>query len=167
MKQSKLRILLLIIASGFIGLMAGFYSANIYKVPLEEPAKIGSLLDAVNEEREKKGIAPLIIHPSMQKNAQLKADDMWVKNYRAHNIPGTNSIYTAEMQKTADEACSKSGENFVYDLNNGETTTEQAMEWWLNSSDHKKAILDPEYVYTGFGIAGDSVVVQHFCVPLN
>ena len=60
------------------------------------PADPQEILELVNQERARIGIAPLVMDENVQKSAQLKADDMVAKGYRQHNIPGTNNWYSLE-----------------------------------------------------------------------
>lgn len=132
---------------------------------VEKPATAESLLTAVNAERAKVGVKPLIFLENMQQTAQLKADDMWTRDYRQHKLPGSDYNQTAEMAAIANVYCSDGSENYVYTQDKSDIiTTERAIHWWLNSAPHKKAMLDPQYTYTGFGIAHNNLVVEHFCV---
>lgn len=160
----SLVVMLSILSLGFI--VAG-YTNNIEMVDQgsQLPATSSSILEAVNTERAKIGVAPLIMNERITKSAQLKADDMWARNYRSHYLPeDPTATLTPEMADLVNPVCSLSSENYVYDIGNGTTTTRQAMNWWMSSPPHKKAILDPKYTLTGIGVANDSIVVQHFCV---
>lgn len=122
-----------------------------------------SILAAVNAERAKVGVAPLKLHPNISKAAQIKSNDMIIRNYRQHKLPDDSSaIATPEMHSYIQPVCSLAGENFASD--EGGITTETAMQLWLNSPTHKSAILDSKYTYTGIGVSGGKVVVQWFCV---
>ncbi len=129
--------------------------------PLTPPTE-QSILTAVNAERAKVGVAPLQLHPSVSKAAQLKADDMIARNYRHHELPeDKNTIATSEMLSYI-SLCSVYSENFVY--NDYAISSKGAMSWWLNSPSHKAAMLDPKYTYTGIGVGDGKLVVQWFCV---
>lgn len=121
-----------------------------------------NIIKLVNIERQKAGVSSLVVHPSLTKSAQLKADDMWNRGYRDHYIPGTDQIYTDEMKLYVHPLCSYSSENYAYyDIG---ITAEIAIDLWLESQPHKEAMLDPQYTYTGIGVSNDSIVVEHFCV---
>lgn len=121
-----------------------------------------SVLAAVNAERAKVGVAPLQLHPNLSRTAQMKADDMIVRNYRGHLMPDTNQPLTEEMRQLQAAVCVSASENLTWDDN--VTNTKQSMNSWLNSPSHKAAMLDPKYTYTGIGVGDGKVVVQHFCV---
>lgn len=77
------------------------------------PADPQEILELVDQERSRIGVAPLAIDENVQRSAQLKADDMEAKGYRQHNIPGLGDMYTQEMYYlTCQQAkCTMSGEN--------------------------------------------------------
>lgn len=168
--MKRLGVTLLVLFSVLIGswVGSGVVKSVFTTTPSQQtvvPATNGSLLDAVNAERAKVGVAPLVIHPSLQKSAQFKADDMWTRDYRAHADPITGKNNGLDhFFETDSSLCTYVSENFVYGADKGVLPTQSAVEWWLNSPSHKQAMLDPKYTYTGFGIAGNSVVVEHFCV---
>ena len=127
------------------------------------PADPQEILELVNQERARIGVAPLVMDENVQKSAQLKADDMVAKGYRQHNIPGTNSMLSPEMAQLMyrNAGCSHSGENLTW--REGDSNTSQAaFTAWMNSEPHRKAIQNPKYTKTGIGVK-NSVVVQHFC----
>ena len=128
---------------------------------IEPPTEL-SILNAVNTERAKVGVAPLKLHPNLSKTAQMKADDMIARNYRGHYMPDTNQPLTEEMRRLQVAACTNASENLTW--NDSGTDTKQSIDWWLSSPPHKAAMLDPKYTYTGIGVGDGKVVVQHFCV---
>ena len=122
----------------------------------------------VNIEREVAGVAPLKLHPNISKSAQLKAQDMWDREYRSHYLPGLEDsliTLTPEMAMLVDPIYISSSENITFWTNKYRVmSAEDAMEGWLESPPHKDAILSPEYSLTSIGVAGGNIVVQHFCV---
>ena len=130
----------------------------------QKPLTPEALLERANIERAAVGVAPLTLDNNVQKSAQLKADDMTDRNYRSHFLPeDPKATLTPEMASYIEPVCTESSENYVYDTTDDTQSVDEAFEWWMNSPSHKKAILDPQYTKTGFGISG-SIVVQRFCV---
>ena len=129
------------------------------------PADPQKILELVNQERARIGVAPLVMDENVQKSAQLKADDMEAKGYRQHNIPGTNSMLSPEMAQLYRESnCSVAGENLIWRSDNGIETTGGAFDGWMGSEPHRKAIQNPKYTKTGIAVSPDKrIVVQHFC----
>ena len=131
------------------------------------PADPQEILELVNQERARIGVAPLVLDENVQKSAQLKADDMVAKGYRQHNIPGTNSMLSPEMAQLMyrNAGCSHSGENLTWGKDgDNESTSQAAFSAWMSSEPHRKAIQNPKYTKTGIGVK-DGVAVQHFCQP--
>lgn len=130
------------------------------------PADPQEILELVNQERARIGVAPLVLDENIQKSAQLKADDMEAKGYKQHNIPGTNSMLSPEMAQLYRESnCSVAGENLTWGiLGDNENTSQAAFTAWMNSEPHRKAIQNSKYTKTGIGVK-NGVVVQHFCQP--
>lgn len=127
------------------------------------PADPQEILELVNKERERIGVAPLVLDENVQKSAQLKADDMVAKGYRQHIIPGTPYTLNSEMAYWVNKSCSKSSENITWGHEgDNKSTSQAAFSAWMNSEPHRKAIQNPKYTKTGIGVK-DGVVVQHFC----
>lgn len=132
------------------------------------PADPQEILELVNQERQRLGVAPLVMDESVRRSAQLKADDMVAKGYRQHNIPGTDNWYSPEMANLMHQAgCRTVSENWV----SGEHMSSRgAFRGWMKSEPHRKAIQDPNYTKIGIGVSGrtdkiSEVAVQHFCIP--
>lgn len=127
------------------------------------PADPTELLELVNAERQRVGVAPLVMDERLNASAQEKADDMVNRNYRDHVSP--EGIHGYELVfKHTDRECRHAGENLAWRTDNTVGTTRDAFNWWMSSEPHRKAIQDSKYTKTGIGINKD-VVVQHFCQP--
>ena len=129
------------------------------------PPDAQEMLELVNQERAKVGVAPLKLDERLNASAQEKADDMISRNYRDHVSP--EGIHGYELVfKHASGECRHAGENLAWRTNNTVGTTRDAFNWWMNSELHRKAIQNPKYTKTGIAIGSDNqVVVQHFCQP--
>jgi len=116
------------------------------------PADPTELLELVNAERQRIGVAPLEFDESMQRSAQLKADDMITKDYRQHIIPGLGDMYTQEMRYLIYQRakCSHSSENYYTGAYHPKSdvfvsTSREAFNGWMSSKPHREAIQDPKY----------------------
>ena len=131
------------------------------------PADPQEILELVNQERQRLGVAPLSMDENVRRSAQLKAEDMVAKGYRQHNIQGTNNWYSSEMANLMHRAdCRTVSENWV----SGEHMSSRgAFRGWMKSEPHRKAMQDPNYTKIGIGVSGhdgiSEVAVQHFCMP--
>jgi uncharacterized protein YkwD len=126
-----------------------------------------AILDAVNRERNRAGVAALRHNGVLQFSAQAYAEDLLHRAYFSHTSPdGENPqdrIQRAGYGNLTAEACScrsfraAFGEN----LAKGQKTIENVMEDWMESPDHKRNILSDNFAEIGVGIVGD-IWVQHF-----
>lgn len=128
------------------------------------PPDAQEILELVNKERARIGVAPLVIDENVQKSAQLKADDMAAKGYRQHIIPGTPYTLNSEMAYWVNKSCSKSSENISWRTDNIPGTSQDVFNGWMSSKPHREAIQDPKYTKTGIGTHKD-IAVQRFCIP--
>lgn len=132
------------------------------------PVDAGEILELVNTERARIGVAPLMHDNNVRMSAQLKSDDMLAKEYKQHNIPGTDNWYSSEMANLMSKAgCHTVSENFYWA--GFKATSRDAFNWWMNSEPHRKAIQNPDYTKIGLGISRSSdnsktYAVQHFCI---
>lgn len=123
------------------------------------------VMDLINQERIDRGIEPLNRDPHVQLSAQLKADHMATHNYYSHEIPGLGYTLTEEMYLEVSKSCKDgaSTENIAALIPND--TPEALVSAWMDSEDHKSAILNPEFNISGLAISEDSMyAVQHFCI---
>lgn len=121
---------------------------------------VQGLLDAVNAERAKAGVKPLVLDERLNKSAQSKTDDEKAIGYYGHDNPTTGK-HGYDLAHEAVPNCTYVSENIL--VNQAETnTTKASMHQWLNSPAHKEALLDSKYELTGFGITG-TLVAEHFC----
>lgn len=103
------------------------------------------MLELVNSEREKAGLAPLIPDKELIKLARMKSRDMIENNYFGHNSPVYGSPF--EMMKSYGISYKYAGENIA-----GAPTVEKAHSSLMNSPGHRRNILNPNYTHVGIGI---------------
>lgn len=147
------------------------------------PPDAQEILELVNAERAKVGVAPLVIDANVKRSAQLKADDMAANNYFSHTMPSTGKVLNEEMNALLVASCVRSSENI--NLQHAGTSRD-TMRSWMGSEPHRKALLDAKYSTTGIAVVHDDIVraseqdpslafekfdapnayiaVQHFCV---
>lgn len=129
------------------------------------PPDPDELLELVNAERARVGIAPLRWHASLEKASILKAQDMDKNNYFDHIMPSTGKTYNDEMLPLLRDGCKDNSEN-IYTGTGVAWTSRNALRGWFESKPHKDAILNPTYTDTGFGVAGN-MLVEKFCTATN
>jgi len=130
--------------------------------PTPEPQQPSStaqqILDLVNAERAKAGVAPLKLNTKLNQVAQEKARDMYENNYFSHNSPTYGSPF--DMMKQFGVNYTYAGENIA----KGFTSSDRVMQGWMNSPGHKANILNPNFTELGVGLKG-TVWVQMFIKP--
>lgn len=103
------------------------------------------MLDLINQERSKVGVAPLKIDSKLQKMAQVKAEDMVAKSYFDHTSPTYGSPF--DMMKKFGISYTSAGENIA-----GNSTVNKAHTALMNSPGHKANILKSSFNYIGIGV---------------
>lgn len=105
------------------------------------------VVELVNNERAKYGLAPLAIDSSVSEVAQAKSEDMRDNNYFSHTSPTYGSPF--EMLKAFGVNYSSAGENIA----KGQKTAQAVVEAWMNSEGHRENILNSNYTKIGVGYA--------------
>jgi uncharacterized protein YkwD len=103
------------------------------------------MLEMVNEERVKEGLAPLKADPEMSRVARAHSRDMFVRGYFAHNSPDGKTPF--DRMRAAGVKFSAAGENLAL-----AQTLEIAHTNLMNSPGHRANILHPSFGRLGIGI---------------
>lgn len=132
--------------------------------PVDVPLNADKILELVNAERAKAGVAPLISDPRLVQSAQTKADDMAANDYFGHINPVTGvNGYTL----IPNGMCAYKSENIGANIDTIGNQNIIRLESWMNSKPHHDAMLDSKYTLTGVAIKEQApthfVAVQHFC----
>jgi len=148
-----------------VGVVSGSYAKPYYPpspqpapqptpapAPAPQPASgpdIGieeqKMVDLINAERAKVGLAPLAVDVKLMDVAKLKAEDMVKNNYFSHTSPTYGSPF--DMLKQFGVSYKYAGENIA-----GNSTVEAAHQALMNSQGHRENILSPNYTHVGIGI---------------
>lgn len=105
------------------------------------------VLELVNEERAKEGAKPLALDNNLCAVAAMHSEDMVARNFFSHENPDGASPF--DRMKAYGIRFMAAAENIAA----GQTTPEQVMDSWMNSSGHRKNILNNAYGKIGIGIA--------------
>ncbi|MCG0239781.1 MAG: CAP domain-containing protein [Firmicutes bacterium] len=103
------------------------------------------MLNLVNAERAKAGLAPLKADPTLTKLARMKSQDMIDKGYFGHNSPTYGSPF--EMMQRFGVTYRTAGENLA-----GNPSVQGAHTSLMNSPGHRANILNPNFTNVGIGI---------------
>ncbi len=123
------------------------------------------LLDLVNAERTKRGLRRLAWDEDLARLARLHAEDMRAHRKVTHESSADGKEFSARLARSGYRARA-GAENVALDRN-----VERAHEGLMNSSGHRRNILDEGLTALGIGLARepaeDSVyVVQDFAAPI-
>jgi uncharacterized YkwD family protein len=103
------------------------------------------MLNLVNAERAKNGLAPLKADSTLTTMARDKSQDMITSNYFAHQSPTYGSPF--DMMAKYGVTYRAAGENIA-----GNQSVTAAFNAWMNSPGHRANILGSQYNLTGIGI---------------
>lgn len=104
------------------------------------------LLLLTNQDRKIAGTGQLTINDQLSQAAYLKAQDMYAKNYWAHNSPDGITPWVFIR---------KAGYQYVYageNLARGFTTSHDVVDAWMASPSHKENMLSGNYQDVGFAV---------------
>ena len=108
-----------------------------------QDAFANQVVKLVNEERAKAGLSPLSVNSKAANAAQTRARE--IEKSFSHTRPDGSSFNTALTE--AGVSFRGAGENIAY----GQTTPQQVMEGWMDSSGHRANILNANYTSIGVG----------------
>lgn len=135
--------------------------------PAPNPAPVQGLtadeqqmLDYLNQERVKAGVAPLKIDMRLVQTARTKSKDMIDHKYFAHTSPVLGQFHVIIKQAVGSDY-GYLGENLA-----GAPTVQIAHNSLMNSPGHRNNILNPKYTHIGIGIIDGGpygkMFTQHF-----
>lgn len=103
------------------------------------------IINLINNARKANNLPLLSISNALNNVAQTKSNDMVKNNYFSHTSPSYGSPF--KMMQGFGISYTSAGENIA-----GNPSLNDAVTSWLNSSEHKKNILSPNYNYIGVGV---------------
>jgi len=125
------------------------YVGQTVMIPDTNPLSLheSQVVDLVNKERVKRGLATLKFDSELSRIARIKSQDMIDKKYFSHISPTYGSPF--EMMEKFGLRFSAGGENIAY----GQKTAAEVMNAWMSSPGHKANILSEAYTHIGVGVA--------------
>ncbi|WP_370932996.1 CAP domain-containing protein [Amycolatopsis sp. cg13] len=123
-------------------------SAKPSPKPRSSPTLAGQVISLVNDERSKAGCDPVTEESHLDKAAQGHSDDMSNRDYFSHDTPEGESF----ADRITAAGYSKPG---AENIAKGATSADQVMQMWMNSSGHRKNILNCSLTKLGVGVATD------------
>ena len=125
------------------------YPGQKINIPTQDNIKAyeQEVIRLVNKERTKQGLKELQYDWELARVARYKSEDMRDQNYFSHNSPIYGSPF--DMIKNFGISYKAAAENIA----KGQTTPEQVVQSWMNSSGHRANILSTKYTHIGVGYA--------------
>lgn len=146
-RYSLLAILLLIVVSQLLYNFTQTGSVLGEKVNVS----VEALLEQTNKERKINGLTELRLDSKLSHAANLKVKDMFKNQYWGHVSPdGTEPWY---WLIESGYGYSKAGENLARNFYSAEAVSMA----WMESADHRRNILEPEFTEVGFAIASGTM----------
>ena len=157
----KLSLFALVISSLPIGAFAASVSKFENNVSINESRQIkqkvilarseydSELLKLTNAERKKAGLPALKYSSVLGQAAQNHAEDMVKNNFFSHT--GSDGSRIRDRTKKLGYSATYVGENIAA----GNKTPEETIRQWMNSSRHRRNILNSNYTEVGFGYVSD------------
>ena len=121
----------------------------------DEHAFIKEVVDLVNAERVKEGLAPLTISLDVQAAAMVRAKEC--EQLFSHTRPNGSSFATALKEQGV--SYRSAGENIAW----GQRSPEEVMKAWMNSSGHRANIMNPNFTTIGVGYYENANGTDYWC----
>ncbi len=123
------------------------------------------ILELVNRERAKAGLAALKLSGRLAVAARGHSYDMALRHYFSHN--SADGVSAEQRIRGSGIDYAEMGENiYVDDFPNPERLAERAVAGWMGSPGHRKNMLSPSFNETGVGTAraadGATYITQDF-----
>jgi uncharacterized protein YkwD len=115
------------------------------------PADVQAILDSVNAHRAANGISAVSYHEQLTQAGVAHAADQFFRNCQLSHTGSDGSSAGDRITRTGLRV-SNWGENIAC----GQRTPAQVMAAWMNSSGHRKNILNSGFTHIGISISRDS-----------
>jgi uncharacterized protein YkwD len=122
-------------------------------------ARESQVFDLINAQRRRQGLRPLVYNAQLDRMAKIQAENMARFQKMAHTLPGSSLPTVGDRAKYVGYVYGKLEENVAL----GYPSAETVVEGWMNSTGHRRNILDKEVVETGIGIARSSAGGIYYC----
>ena len=122
---------------------------TIPELDLEVTQYENEVIRLVNEIRTQNGLKKLTADWELSRVARYKSEDMKRNNYFSHTSPTYGSPF--DMIKSFGLSYRTAGENIA----KGQATPKAVVNAWMNSSGHRKNILNSAYTKIGVGYVSD------------
>jgi uncharacterized protein YkwD len=127
-------------------------SASAAGAPTPYAAAEGRIFDLINNERARRGLRPLLYNAQLDRMAKIQATNMAHFQKMAHVLPGAQLPTLGDRARYVGYGYGEIAENVAL----GFPSAESVVQGWMNSSGHRRNILNSGVLETGIGIARSS-----------
>jgi uncharacterized protein YkwD len=127
--------------------------------PPSSNAAESRIFDLINAQRRRQGLRPLVYNPQLDRMAKIQAQNMARFQKMAHVLPEASLPTLGDRAKYVGYMYGHLAENVAL----GYPSAETVVEGWMNSSGHRRNILDGDVVETGIGIARSAAGGIYYC----
>lgn len=156
--------LILLILNYLVFPLTGINSNRVFAADLTPD----TVLELTNKERQKLGLPVLEQNEKLNSAAFFKGTDMIEKGYWSHFGPNGETPW--QFIENSGYTFSFAGENLAKDF----TSSESAVQAWMESKSHRENILNDKFTQTGIAIIKGKIddketviIVQMFARPLD
>lgn len=107
------------------------------------------VLRLINEQREANGVSALTVQSDLTDAAQQRASELVQRMDADHIRPDGRNFYT--VLDDLGIVYTRAAENIAH----GQETPDEVVDYWMNSTGHRKNILNSEYHSIGIGVYTD------------
>lgn len=111
------------------------------------------MVEAVNSERRANGLPPFAVDDQLTLLARRHSEDMVARGYFNHVTP--EGITLRDRLAREGIAAQWVGENIQRNSRPGAEAVVYAIQWFMQSTPHRKNILHEHYTHIGVGVVGD------------
>ena len=116
---------------------------------------IQQVVDLVNAERAKEGLAPLTVDTKVQAAAQVRAKEC--EQSFSHTRPNGTSFATALKEQNV--SYRSAGENIAW----GQRSPQEVVNAWMNSAGHRANIMNANFTTIGVGYYQNAKGTNYWC----
>jgi uncharacterized protein YkwD len=117
------------------------------------------IFDLINAERQRQGLPALVSNEQLNRMAHIQAENMAYFHKMAHTLPEAQLPTLGDRARYVGYSFGRLAENVAVGYPNAETV----VQGWMNSTGHRRNILDGDVVETGIGIARSSSGGLYYC----
>lgn len=135
-------------------------TAQQSSTPVSNSSYAQQVVSLVNAERSKSNLNPLTLNTTLQSSAQNYASQMAIQNFFSHTAPN-GETFQQRIVKAGYTNYRWIAENIAA----GQSTPQEAMRGWMNSTGHRNNILNPNAKEIGIGYTStSSSIYRHYWV---